>query len=122
MRSYSTSIFCSRTCRLATLAELGHSHVQSLALQNLADLHTIIKWNAENNILFMRMSSEMFPFASHPIHGYDLSFADDVLKEIGETAKKLGVRLTSHPGQFTQLGSPRDNVVENALRDLKCKI
>lgn len=69
----------------------------------------------------MRMSSEMFPFASHPIHGYDLSFADDVLKEIGETAKKLGVRLTTHPGQFTQLGSPRDNVVENAFRDLKCE-
>ena len=121
LRSYSTPIFCSRTLRLATLSEQGQSYVQALALQNLADLHTLVKWNAEHNIHFMRMSSEMFPFASHPVHGYDLSFADPVLKEIGETARRLGVRLTSHPGQFTQLGSPRDNVVENAFRDLKCE-
>lgn len=64
----------------------------------------------------------MFPFASHPVHGYDLSFADEELKAIGKTARELGVRLTSHPGQFTQLGSPRESVVENAVRDLKCKL
>lgn len=66
----------------------------------------------------MRVSSEMFPFASHPEHGYDLSFADKELKEVGDTAKELGMRLTSHPGQFTQLGSPREVVVRNAIRDL----
>ncbi|KAI5115036.1 hypothetical protein M0805_005324 [Coniferiporia weirii] len=66
----------------------------------------------------------MFPFASHPEHGYDLAFADTELKEIGATARKLGVRLTSHPGQFTQLGSPTKKVVDNAFRDLKyhCEI
>ena len=64
----------------------------------------------------------MFPFASHPVHGYDLSFADDDLKAVGSKAKELGVRLTTHPGQFTQLGSPRDQVVQNAVRDLTCEI
>ncbi|THG99202.1 hypothetical protein EW145_g7303 [Phellinidium pouzarii] len=118
LRSYSTSIFCSRTCRLATLIDLGPQHVHTLALQNLADLHTLINWNAQNGIYFMRMSSEMFPFASHPEHGYDLSFADKELKEIGKLARKSGVRLTSHPGQFTQLGSPTQKVVNNAFRDL----
>ena len=68
------------------------------------------------------MSSEMFPFASHLEHGYTLEFADRELKEVGDEAKRLGVRLTSHPGQFTQLGSPRDVVVENAIRDLKCEL
>ena len=121
LRNYSTPIFCSRTRRLSTLAELGHEHLQSLGLQNIRDLLTLVKWNAENGIFFMRMSSEMFPFASHPIHGYDLSFADKDLKAIGKASKELGVRLTTHPGQFTQLGSPRENVVENAFRDLKCK-
>lgn len=28
----------------------------------------------------MRVSSELFPFASHEKYGFDLSFADDVLK------------------------------------------
>lgn len=121
LRKYSTPIFCSRTCRLATLGELGHAHARQLAQQNLADLHTLVKWNAKHNIFFMRMSSEMFPFASHPEVGYTLEFADAQLKEIGSTAKELGVRLTSHPGQFTQLGSPSEKVVSNAFRDLNCK-
>lgn len=51
------------------------------------------------------VSSEMFPFAGHVEHGYSLEYAEKELKEAGDTAKRLGVRLTTHPGQFNQLGS-----------------
>ncbi len=68
----------------------------------------------------MRMSSEMFPFASHKEYGYTLEYADKELKDAGDLAKQFGHRLTVHPGQFTQLGSPRDEVVEGSFRDLKC--
>lgn len=47
----------------------------------------------------------MFPFAGHKEYGYTLEYADKELKEAGDTAKRLGVRLTTHPGQFNQLGS-----------------
>lgn len=47
----------------------------------------------------MRMSSEMFPFASHAKYGYDLAFAAEGLKAAGDLAKKYGHRLTMHPGQ-----------------------
>ncbi len=33
-----------------------------------------------SSIKFMRVSSEMFPFASHPKYGYNLAFADEELK------------------------------------------
>jgi UV DNA damage endonuclease len=67
----------------------------------------------------MRMSSEMFPFASHPEYGYTLEYAAEDLAAVGALANKYGHRLTTHPGQFTQLGSPRPEVVRNAVRDLK---
>jgi hypothetical protein len=51
----------------------------------------------------MRLSSEMFPFASHEKYGYDLSFVDKELREIGDLAKKYGHRLTMHPGQVGSL-------------------
>lgn len=51
------------------------------------------------------VSSEMFPFAGHAEYGYSLDYAEKELKEAGDTAKRLGVRLTTHPGQFNQLGS-----------------
>lgn len=43
----------------------------------------------------MRMSSEMFPFASHPDYGYDLEYAAEELKAAGDLAKKYGHRLTT---------------------------
>lgn len=55
-------------------------------------------------IRFMRMSSEMFPFASHAKYGYDLAFAGEGLKAAGDLAKKYGHRLTMHPGQASLIG------------------
>ena len=72
------------------------------------------------SIKFLRMSSEMFPFASHSKFGYDLGYVDAELKGIGALAKQYGHRLTSHPGQFTQIASPKEHVVEAAVKDLDC--
>ncbi|RZK73510.1 MAG: hypothetical protein EOO85_17185 [Pedobacter sp.] len=53
------------------------------------------------SIRFLRLSSEMFPFASHAKYGYDLSFAAEGLKAAGDLAKKYGHRITMHPGQVS---------------------
>ncbi|WVW86898.1 UV damage endonuclease UvdE [Kwoniella bestiolae CBS 10118] len=118
------SIFCSRTCRIASIEEEGMELPKGLALMNVRDLKTMIQWNEDNKIRFMRLSSEMFPFASHAKYGYDLAFAAEGLKEAGDLAKKYGHRLTMHPGQFTQLGSPKPNVIEASIRELdyQCEI
>ena len=80
----------------------------------------MLRWNDRYGIKFMRLSSEMFPFASHPDYGYNLApFASEALAEAGRVAAELGHRLTTHPGQFTQLGSPRKQVIDNAFRDLE---
>jgi UV DNA damage endonuclease len=68
----------------------------------------------------MRMSSEMFPFASHATHGYDLSYCQEELKAVGDLAKKYGHRLTTYPGPLTQLASPKENVVEASIKELEC--
>jgi UV DNA damage endonuclease len=80
----------------------------------------MLRWNHKYGIKFMRLSSEMFPFASHAEYGYKLApFASEALAEVGRVAAELGHRLSTHPGQFTQLGSPRAAVIENAFRDLE---
>jgi len=61
----------------------------------------------------------MFPFASHKIHGYDLVYARAELKAAGDLARKYGHRLTAHPGQFTQLASPRPDVIDASVRELE---
>ena len=79
----------------------------------------MLRWNERYGIKFLRLSSEMFPFASHEEYGYKLApFASEALAEAGKVAAEFGHRLTTHPGQFTQLGSPRQVVIDNAIRDL----
>ena len=65
----------------------------------------MIRWNDRYGIKFMRLSSEMFPFASHEVYGYNLApFASEVLAEAGKVAAELGHRLTTHPGQVSIRG------------------
>lgn len=64
-------------------------------------------------------SSGMFPFASHETYGYSLAYCATLLAEVGALAEKYGHRLTAHPGQYTQLGSPREAVVRSSIRDLE---
>lgn len=112
------NIFTSRTVRLSTYQSKGLDYIKSLAIQNLKDLLVILQWNIQHDIFFMRISSEIFPFASHLEHGYSLDFADDLLKEIGQFAKQHNIRLTMHPGQYNVLSSPNESVIQNTLSDL----
>jgi UV damage endonuclease UvdE len=113
-------IFTSRTCRLKTLQEKGIAYSYELATQNLKDLATIIAWNHDNNISLFRMSSEMFPFATHPDYykHYNLDQFKETLISIGKLAKEYNQRLTFHPGQYNQLTSVRESVVEKSIIDI----
>ncbi|KAG0749729.1 hypothetical protein G6F57_004315 [Rhizopus arrhizus] len=119
LRKEKPSVFCSRTCRLSNALSKGIEYLQELSLQNIADLKKLIQWNEENNIKFMRMSSDIFPFATHEKAGYDIDFAKDALAEVGALARKYNHRLTTHPGQFNQLVSLTPKVIVNTIRELK---
>lgn len=148
LRNANPPVFSSRTCRIASIIEhrhplkdpsqpehatknrpdkaqaaditRGQKYVEEIGLANARDIIKMVRWNDKYGIRFMRLSSEMFPFASHDEYGYKLRpFAADTLREVGEVIAKLGHRVTTHPGQFTQLGSPRKQVIDNAIRDLE---
>jgi len=103
-----------------TFKERGISYASELGLQNCRDLIEIIKWNHKNGINFFRLSSDLFPWASE----YNLKDLPHytrikiLLAGAGHLAQKYGQRITSHPGPFNVLVSPRDHVVENTITDL----
>lgn len=116
----SLGIFTSRTCRLETIKQNGIEYSYNLAHQNLNDLAVILRWNHKNNINLYRMSSEIFPFATHPDYYkiYDIKQFTNKLKKIGELSKKYNQRLTFHPGQHCVVASNRDCVVNHAVIDI----
>lgn len=110
-----------RTMRKATLDQKGLAYQSQLALQNVTDLIYILEWNRFNKISFFRMSSDMIPWANT----IDLETLPDfkkiseALKKAGDFAKFHNMRLTMHPGPFTTLSSPSQNVVDNGIKDLE---
>jgi len=113
-------ITTNRGMRQKTFNERGLSYVSELALQNVKDLETIVKWNEEMGIKLFRMSSELFPWMTY----YDFEDLPDygkiknVLKGIGTLAEKYGHRLTFHPSHFNALGSPNPKVLESTIKEL----
>jgi len=104
-----------------TFEERGVDYAGELSMLNVADLSTILKWNVDNGIYFFRLSSELFPWAS------EYKFTDlpqyksisKILSIVGKFANNNKLRITSHPGPFNVLVSPRENVVENTITDLR---
>ena len=104
-----------------TFDEKGIAYASELALQNCKDLKTILEWNVKNSIYFFRISSNIFPWASE----YDLEELPDY-EEIEEVMFNAGlfvdennIRITSHPGPFNKLTSPKEEVVLNTIKDLE---
>ena len=99
----------------------GLEYVSELALQNVKDLNKIIQWNEDNDIKFYRMSSDLFPWASE-YDFEDLPDWDEIqeyLIDAGLLAKLYNQRITTHPGPFNKLTSPREQVVINTIKDLE---
>ncbi|KAK7629258.1 UV-endonuclease UvdE-domain-containing protein [Phyllosticta citricarpa] len=148
LRQANPPVFSSRTCRIASILDhrhplkdptqpehatknrpdkeqpadvsRGQKFVEELGLANARDIIKMVKWNEKYGINFLRLSSEMFPFASHEVYGYKLApFAAETLGAAGKVIAELGHRVSTHPGQFTQLGSPRESVISSSIRDLE---
>ena len=116
------NIFTNRTLIVATANKRGIDYIKELVSNNVDDLLKIIIYNEAHGIRFFRISSCLFPHLGNPRienSAYDLTFVKNKLKMIGEYAKSHKHRLTMHPGQFVQLGSPTDQVVKASFIDLE---
>lgn len=92
---------------------------------NLIHLDQILKYNVRNNILFFRISSDLIPFASHPICelNWRRNFQSE-FEQIGDFIEKHNIRISMHPDQFVILNSPNGKIVENSINELKyhCRV
>jgi UV DNA damage endonuclease len=104
-----------------TFQTKGLDYVSELALANAKDIIKILEWNRMNGINFFRLSSALIPWGDH----IDITQLKDYkeikseLKKAGDFAKFHNMRITSHPGPFVVLTSPKEEVVTNAIADLE---
>ena len=103
-----------------TFETKGLDYASELTLKNVKDLNGIISWNILNGYDFYRMSSGLAPWKTE-YDWDDLKDIDEIKRwfhSAGTMAKTHNVRLTSHPGPFNVLVSPKEEVVVNCIKDL----
>lgn len=112
------SIGCT-SARTFRLASYSAGRLVETVEQNLKCLQRILEYNLENGFLFFRITSDLVPFASHPICRvrwqklFEREFA-----EIGEFIGKHRMRISMHPDQFTLINSPRADIFKRSMKEL----
>ncbi len=89
---------------------------------SLEHLRAILDYCDDHDLRFYRMATGLAPYASHPEHtrfrDQPQRFATE-LATVGAVARERGIRLTSHPGQYTVLNSEDPEVQRLAALELE---
>lgn len=115
---YSLTMDC-RSSKKFRLASYSEERFCATLESNLACLAEIMRYSVEHGMLHFRISSELVPFASHPVCTVDWAMRyASVFAEIGAYARTQGMRLSMHPGQYTLVNSTNEETVAASIREL----
>lgn len=105
-----------KTCRKNNISD---EKLTELIQHNLLVLKKSLQYNIKENNKMFRISSSLIPFGSSELNTLDWEhiFAKE-FKILRSMIDFHEIRISMHPGQYTVLNSPNQNVVNNAIDDL----
>lgn len=105
-----------RTFRLQSYSE---ERFRWTVENNLNCLQHILEYNQQHGLLFFRITSDLIPFASHPVCTFPWQNTyQSTFEKLGGFIQKNQMRISMHPDQFIVLNSPRKEVVERSIAEL----
>jgi UV DNA damage endonuclease len=105
-----------RTFRLKSYSE---QRLAETVASNLDCLEQILRWNVDNRVLFFRLTSDLVPFASHPVCRFDWQgHFHTLFLRIGNFIKGHDIRVSMHPDQFTLINSLDEAIFERSHKEL----
>lgn len=111
-----------RTFRLASYSE---KRMDDAISENLACLRQMLDFNRKNRILFFRITSDLIPFASHPVCSFPWAERfGGTFGSIGRFIRENRIRISMHPDQFTLINSIREDVTGRSIEELRyhCRV
>jgi len=107
--------------------EDAEQRLWELMEHNIASYKRLIEYvgSLPQNLRMVRLGSDVLPvYTQHDWRYYwrlpDVrAYCERHFAEVGETARRLDVRLSMHPGQFTVLASDNDEIVERSIEEFE---
>jgi UV DNA damage endonuclease len=105
-----------RTFRLKSYSEW---RLKETVENNLDCLLEVLRFNEEHKILFFRITSDLVPFASHPVNTFSWQdYFRSEFEEIGDFIRKSRIRISMHPDQFTLINSVDKDIFKRSCKEL----
>lgn len=107
----------SHTFRLASYSE---ATLRKTVKANLDCLGRVLRFNVDHGIFFFRITSDLVPFASHPV--CRLKWQSEFKGEfasLGEVIKRNSMRISMHPDQFVLINAKDEGVFSKSVKDLE---
>ncbi|HEK9102822.1 TPA: UV DNA damage repair endonuclease UvsE [Bacillus pseudomycoides] len=95
--------------------------LERIANSNLDNCLRLLKHNKGHDVSFFRLSSKLIPLANHE-ELLDWNYIRPIkekLKELGEVARQMKMRLDFHPDHFVVLNSPQEHIFKQSIKTLQ---
>jgi UV DNA damage repair endonuclease len=107
--------------------EVAEEKLWDLMVGNIESTRKLIEriGTLNGNLRMVRISSDILPVYTQSDWSYFwrkpdvISYCEQALGKVGELARRLDVRLSFHPGQFTVLASDNDDIVHRSIEEFE---
>ncbi len=118
---YASAVLGLAHCNFKTIRQssITNDRLIEVIRHNLTTLEKMIDYNIANKIKLFRISSDLIPFGSSPLN--EIPWEGEFNEEFQTIAHKIkthNIRVSMHPGQYSVLNSPDEQIVKRTVDDL----
>ena len=114
-----TSIGCRANARFR-LKSYSEELLIEKVTNNLDCLRKILEFNVKHDLKFFRITSDLVPFASHPVCKFDyVRHFRERFDDIGSYIREHDIRISMHPDQFVVINSQDAAIVNRSIDELE---
>ena len=107
--------------------DVAEERLWDIMVHNIASYGRLIEYvgSLPQELRMVRLGSDVLPVYTEPTWCYfwrrdDVrAYAEREFAKVGDTARRLDVRLSMHPGQFTVLASDNPEIVERSIEEFE---
>ena len=107
--------------------EVAEQKLWDIMAQNIESTRKLVTrvGNLDEHLRMVRISSDILPVYTHADWSYFwrrgdvVAYCERHFREVGDVARRLNVRLSFHPGQFTVLASDNPGIVDRSIEEFE---